>query len=104
MSISLNDTSFPCKSEVEFKILGSRPTKCMQLTNQKIIATYAQITWIQKMMKVRNCNLFPMEINAESMIGKVISTTMSSLSWVAYINFCNKYLFTLQFVSRLKAE
>ena len=56
------------------------------------------------MMKVRNCNPFPMEINAESMIGKVISTTMSSLSWVAYIIFCNKYLFTLQFVSRLKAE
>lgn len=104
MSFSLNDTSFPCKSEVEFKIVGSRPTRCMQLTNQKIIATYAQKTWIQKMMKVRNCNPFLMKINAESMIGKVISATLSSLIWGAYINFCSKYLFTLQFVSRLKAE
>lgn len=42
MSFSLNDTSFPCKNEMEFKIVGSRPTRCMQLTNQKIIATYAQ--------------------------------------------------------------
>ena len=42
MSFSLNDTLFPCESEVEFKIVGSRPTGCMQLTNQKNIATYAQ--------------------------------------------------------------
>ena len=104
MSFSLNDTSFPCKSEVEFKIVGSRPTGCMQLTNQKIIATYAQKNGFRKWWKVRKCNPFQIDINAESKIGKVISATMSSLSLVAYINFCNKYPFTLQFISRLKAE
>ena len=50
-SFSLNDTSFPCKSKVEFKIVGSKPTRCMQLTNQKIIATYAQKNGFRKWWK-----------------------------------------------------